>query len=278
MPVEIHVGTSFTLSYLPKMQEYRFLETFSQLQNVKLFAQIIDGDPDTVAKFSEMFPTIRFSGVPLLSYQVSEQMKTVACPQYGAFIDYVEDLGMNDYVFFIDADITVQRQFTEAELKKIKNEMPVIVSLNARGGHSMTEELMVLDPTAGPRLWQFRQTFGDIDRRPVFNCGVIGMNVSTWKRTLTTYKANYPVWSQMVKHHASVQWFLSFMFNSMGTTYRLADYNTDFVKDIHSHCHEATAIQFFGLKRRNGVIVRPNGNAVLFAHAHLHPRWQELLK
>lgn len=279
----IYVGAAFDEGYMGKMSQYQFLETLDQLGSfhsgsVRCFAQIMDGKEPLLSQLHEKFTNITFVCVPKKSYKLQEQMKILACPQYGAFLQFMGELNDNDYVFFVDGDITIQRPFTNDELTAFTlSPETCLLSLNGRGDHSMREELLAMCPEKKDTLWQFHQSFGNIDTMKVYNCGVIGMSALNWKRLLNDYTSLFSWASRMLTHHASVQWFISYIINTRG--YKIYDPFTDFVKDIHVNCHEDTSIQFFGLKRhpQTRQIFRQNGSLPMFAHAHLHPRWQHLL-
>lgn len=267
------VGTSFDEGYLPKMQQYSFLESLEWLNADYKFALVLDCRPELISDLGVKFKTIEFISVPKRSIRLPQQMALLACPQYGAFVEHVPSLRDDDYVFFIDGDITCQRQFHDFELARLRKDAKLLVSPNGRGDHSFHDELLVLDGAV--RMWQHEITYGDLRKLKVFNCGVIGQTVSEWKRTLSLFEKYFPTWS--LKHHASVQLHLCWLFQTQ--KFEMFDPWSRFPQRIHANCHEEDSIRFFGLSRRtDGIIVGPDGVPPLFAHAHLHPRWQHLLQ
>lgn len=271
--MKIHVGAAFDEGYMPKVTAYRFLETFDELKNAEKFVMLIDGSSQFVETLSTKYPTIKFFSVGKFDFRVPGQMRVTPSPQYGAFIDHTPWIEDGDYVFFIDGDITIQRQFTQEEIDAFtKDPDRAALTMNGRGNHSMATELLHLKPDA--QLWQFRKVFGDIDNMPIYNLGVMSMSGKEWRRFISIYEYHFEMWNRMLVHHAANQFFMTWIFNTQG--FKLYDPHSDFVKNIHSHCHEGSAIEYFGLKRKDGKIVRGN-DVVLLAHAHLHPMWQHLL-
>jgi len=271
----IHVGCAFDEKYIPKMKQYQFLETFSQLSGVGLFALVTDGKPELLDNLRQVFPTVRFESVKKSDYRVPGQMAVLPSPQYGAFIDHTPWVKDDDHVLFIDGDITVQRQFHREEIDRFTSEPArAALTMNARGDGSMLTELLHLYPQAP--VWQFEATFGPIARMPLYNLGVMGTTPPEWRRFLGIYERFFPEWDRMLRHHASNQFFMSWIWNTQD--FKMYDPQSEFVKNFHSHCHEADSIRYFGLKRdpRTGTIHR-NGQVVMLAHAHLHPAWQGLL-
>ena len=278
-----HVVTNFSQAYYGTMQQYHFLESYSQLRDVQKTAFVLDYKPEFLAWLKETFPSVNFIGKDKKTYKLQEQLADVPSLQYGEFIDDVPGLQDNDYVFFVDADATVQRQFTKDELETFACKPNLtFLTMNARGGHSLAEELMVLEQN--PKFDDLFKEFGNIEGLVCFNTGLIGNSPPNWRRARDYYIANFPRWHKLITHKAAVQWFESWMYQTQG--FELFDPHSEFVKNIHSHCHEATAIQFFGVKHdADGYLVRQTtyeplaGQTVpvLFAHAHLHPQWQHLL-
>lgn len=271
--MSIYVGTNFTQMYYPVIRQYRFLETLEALRGVEKFALVTDFRPEFMAWLQATFKTIRFIPFSMSKVSIPDQVTQVSSLQYGDFIDHVPGLADNDYVIFIDSDITIQRQFTEEELRTLEEQALTYLSLNARGNHSLTEELSVI--SQNPDLATIKIEFGDIDRMACFNTGVIGNQVTEWKRARDIYVESYPRWSKLIRHKAAVQWFESWLYQNRN--FKMFDPRSEFVKNIHAHCHEGSAIQFFGLKRdQEGMIVRGDV-PVLFAHAHYHEAWQHML-
>lgn len=271
--MKIHVGAAFDQGYMPKMAKYQFLDTFNALKNVEKFALVLDGSSDLIKNLSTRYPTINFFPVGKFDFRAAGQMRVTPSPQYGAFIDHTPWIKDDEYVFFIDGDITIQRQFHQNEIDSFtKNPDSVVATFNCRGDNSMRAELLHIKPDA--ELWKFRIAFGDIDSMPLYNLGVMSMSGREWRRFIDIYSRFFDEWDSMLRHHAANQFFMSWIFNTQD--FKLFDPSSDFVKNIHSHCHEGSAIEYFGLKRKNGMIVRGE-EVVMLPHAHLHPAWQHLL-
>jgi hypothetical protein len=270
----ICVATNFSQMYYPVIRQYKFLETFEALREVKKFALITDFRPEFLAWLRSTFKTIEFIPVDVSKLKLQEQLAQVSSLQYGEFIDLLPELKPEDYVIYIDSDITIQRQFTDVELNMFRaSPDATYLSLNARGNGTLTEELAVLNPN--PNLELIRSLFGDTDAYACYNTGVIGNCVHNWGMARDIYLKGFPSWKRAIAHKAAVQWFESWLYQTQG--FKLFDARSEFVKNIHAHCHEGSAIQFFGLKRdADGYIVRGDV-PVLFAHAHLHQSWQHLL-
>lgn len=270
----IHFGCAFDQAYIPKMWQYAFLQSFSALEGVEKFA-LVDVSDDIMRQLREMFPTIRFEMVRKTQYRVQGQIKVLPSPQYGAFIDFVPWVKDDDHVVFIDGDITVQRQLRQDEIDAFTKEPDrMAATMNARGDGSMKTELLHLNPKLSNQLWMFEKVFGDLSK-PLYNLGVMGLNPPEWRRFLKIYEDNFDFWDSMLRHHASNQFFMSYMLNNLG--FKLYDPTSDFVKNFHAHCHEADSIRYFGLKRGPDGRIMRGSEAVLLAHAHLHPSWQHLL-
>ena len=269
--MNIHVGTSFTESYYPKVAEYQFLESLSAMQSIKRFVILFDVSDDFVSSLREKFVNINFIRPERKWYKLQEQLNLVACLQYGEFIDYIPDVHPADYIFFVDADMTIQRSFARPELTIIE-EHPhhTLLQMNLHANETLREELGMLGVHDIDRI---ESKFGDTTKLRCFNAGVIGQSPQRWRKARDFYMENFPEWNKYIAHHASTQWFQSWMYQTQG--FFLHDPASDFVKNIHSHAHLWTAVKDFGIRKDdNGFVVRDSIAGpipVIFAHSHFNP-------
>jgi hypothetical protein len=268
--MNIHVGASFTESYYPKVAEYCFLESLNDMEGVKKFVILFDVSTDFYSDLVAKFKNIKFVRTERSWYKLQEQLNLVACLQYGEFIDYVPDLKDDDYLFFVDADMTVQRTFDVNERQVIlEHPHHTLLQMNLHANETLREELGMLGVGDVARI---ESKFGDTSKLLCFNAGVIGQSPQRWRKARDFYMANFPEWNKYIAHHASTQWFQSWMYQTQG--FFLHKPMSDFVTGIHAHAHLWTSVRDFRIRKDdNGFVVRDTIAGpvpVIFAHSHFN--------
>ena len=237
---------------------------------VKRFVILFDVSNDFYDDLVSKFKNIKFVRTERSWFKLQEQLNLVACLQYGEFIDYVPELYENDYVFFVDADMTIQRSFSAHEAETIENHPHhTILQMNLHANETLREELGMLGVHDIERI---ESKFGDTSKFLCFNAGVIGQSPARWRKARDFYMANFPEWNKYISHHASTQWFQSWMYQSQG--FFLYSPMTEFLILIHAHAHLWTSVRDFRIRKdENGFVVRDTitgPTPVIFAHSHFN--------
>ena len=243
----------------------------------------VEWSSEALAALRKAAPSVEVVSVGSNICTLPEAWKLIKTVQYGDFLNSVQDLKEDDYVFFIDADITIQRSFYQHEVDALLADTnKVYATFNARGDNSLWTELQVLGYKGHPMT--INQCFPNIRTLPCYNGGVLGMSPANWRKLRDQYKSHFKFWNTLVSHHASVQFFISYLLGSR--SFKMHDASQWWVKDISSHCHEEDSIKFFNIARGlDGGIYRRDDRSgqigwapVMLAHAHLHTAWQHLLQ
>lgn len=152
------------------------------------------------------------------------------CAEGGEFLDYF-DFDPTDVIIHIDADTTMQRPFSDEELKMLSDleHGQIAGSYHAIPVITLGEELKALrlqEPEKNvlkhfPRHWD----------RPVFCSGLIVATAKTYRDTIyNQYLKRVEVMTMLFNHHAGGQWLMNYvayefaMFVDFGRVFAHADW------------------------------------------------------
>lgn len=186
------------------------------------------------------------------------------CAEGGEFLDYF-DFDIHDIIIHIDADMVMQREFTDEELNKVKG----IKGATVMGSfHTIPktdlygEYIKLLSPSEEYARQVFRKSW-DL---PVFCAGLIVARVMTYRAIRTHYMAMIDDMIKVFKHHAAGQWIMSYIvgnffnYEDLGYVFHNAEWF------INTNASEGP---------NNKLVYRGNGKeeVVLFNHTKFLRHW-----
>lgn len=132
------------------------------------------------------------------------------CLQHGDFLDALNALSHRDTVIFTDADMIMQRPFTDTELYEFNmlGKDEVLLAINGAKGQTLFEEAGLLEPKC--EMWVVDALFPGWQELPVWNCGVIVARVETYRRLHDMVRALLPVAESCFGHYAVIQWVICY--------------------------------------------------------------------
>jgi len=141
------------------------------------------------------------------------------CCEGGEFLDYF-DYSDDDVIVHIDADMIVQRDFNENELR-ILSELKfgdVLGNINTNPYTHLREEYWKLKPKKG--LLYTQRMFPNFWNEPIFCAGVVVCTAKTYKEVIYNhYLSNIELMISLFDHHAAGQWLMNYICNDRGMVY-----------------------------------------------------------
>lgn len=210
----IYIGTSITLNMLGNHTDY--LDSIQKHSNFRNFVLCCGFNPEKFG-LSQKYPKINFKEISL------EKIKTRAqngwpenrpgflTLQSGEFIDYL-DLDNDDIVIFTDYDITMQRDFSDAELKLINNinNETFLMQWDSFPTTNLYDYFPALAPKKKPDEWQndFSISLKEMNS---FNTGVLVARVSAYRKLWSEFKKLTEKMTSYFSRHAAVQFIDCFI-------------------------------------------------------------------
>lgn len=161
--------------------------------------------PDPTAAWRYTDPQVEYASCQLeklSSYRTDwpTNRKFYVCAEGGDFLEYF-DFYANEIIIHIDADMVMQRPFTDQELKEIyvwtKGDQ-VASTYNSYPYGTMSEERVKIGGNliAG-------------EDQPVFNCGMICCNASTYYKLRIEFNRRFNEITKECSHHATGQYLIN---------------------------------------------------------------------
>jgi len=198
---EIILATGSDEKYYQRALPY--LKSVSRYSTLENFCFCVDFEPTAM--------------VESVAYEVVDPARLVAplnnaCLQHGEFVRIV-DFHPSDVVIFTDADLRMQRAFTEDELSEFLalNADSFMVGFNAGPRDTLRKEahrlgLLKSEP-------ELEDAFGNLDS-PCYNVGVAAARAECWDFICGLYAELFPEISTFFAHVARQQWLISWIVNS----------------------------------------------------------------
>lgn len=212
------LATSTNEAYWPRAEKcLRSYAEYSQLDN---WALCIDCDPDPNFCFFHDFTFNRVNSselpLPLNNW----------CLQDGSFLPYIPG-DPSEVIIYTDADLTMQRPFSDAELATLRNLQPgqFFVGYNAGPSDTLADEACRLGMKKS--YAELDDMFGPL-KFSCFNWGCVAATRETWERICAIYVRLFPVVDQYLNHVAKQQWLLSWI---------VSEYFTHIPMPTSFHCH-----------------------------------------
>lgn len=220
---EIYLVTGLNESYLSKADKY--IESMNQNSNVRNI--VITLDFEIPKNYQERYSRVRF--VKLSSADVKSQNPN-SCMQHGGFLSALNFVDPSDIVIYTDADIKVQRAFSNSELDTLCSfcHGDVGVGYNKDENDLLTDEAQNLKPKIS--LEELNKHYPGIYRLKTFNTGVIVATKKTYERLYELYNEHWESFSKMFNHYAKQQWLLSYLIQKHFSVKILSNL-------VHTHGH-----------------------------------------
>lgn len=262
---KIYVGGGCSESYIPRAEQFRFFESLNAIASEKIetFVICLDWTMDKKAEHALKYRNITFINVDRSTLKA---VSPVGCLQHGAFIEDLAAsfrLDHDDYVIYTDADLAVQRPFTDEEIRQLKQGF-VMVGENWHEDETLHEEIQALGVQVP--LYEIYRMFIDYDQLFCFNTGVLGMTVEDWLQLYKIYARKYPLVDRWMSHYAKQQWLICWILQTQG--FRRFPHTSDLVRGIHVHGHEpnrAMRLTRAGVEKQGDTYVF-QGKPIVFAH------------
>lgn len=188
------------------------------------------------------------------------------CVQHGDWLHSPKlqaELNPTDVVVFTDGDMLLQRGLNDSELMLLRTlqDNEVYIGRNKDLNDTLADEAERIQPTPGYRISGVPDT-----KNPVYNGGVIAMQVQTWLRFYSLYKGHWPVFQDYFHHYAKGQWLISWILGRFGFNVMM--------QPLSFHCHNHYPTPPESSQDAQGV-VSANGQVVLFKHFQPYGhKWQ----
>ncbi len=148
--------------------------------------------------------------------------------QHGRALDAIPDLGADETVVQVDADIEVQRDLTDAEVVALNcmDERDFLIGPNAGPNDTLGNEAWRIGmdgrPFAGDEHWK---------GRPVFNCGAMAAKPAAWRSLRDLYERHFTEMVQRSRHRCRCQWLQSWCLSRLGLWVQ------EMPRSMHAHGH-----------------------------------------
>ena len=200
----IYLVTGINESYLSKASTY--IETLHQNSNVRNVVITLDFEIPKV--YQEKYSQVSF--IEMSSANVESQNANF-CMQHGGFLSALDFVGAHDIVIFTDADIKLQRSFSNTELNTLGGfrHGDVGIGYNKDENDLLIDEAQNLNPTIS--LEELNKHYPGICQLKTFNTGVIVATKKTYEELYELYNKHWGNFSKMFNHYAKQQWLLSYL-------------------------------------------------------------------
>lgn len=217
-------------------------------------------DANYLVHVSNNHATLKYNRIQvaqLLPEQCQAWEPSWPCVQHGDWLHsekLKQRLDMTDVVVFTDGDMLMQRPLNDSELMLLRTlqDNEVFMGRNKDEHDTLKAEAERIQPTMHFRLAQVPDQDGII-----YNGGVIAMQVQTWLRFYSIYKAHWPIFQTYFNHYAKGQWLISWILNRFGFNMLMQPLT------FHQHNHYPTAPNTSIDEQGN---VYHNGQLSLFKH------------
>ena len=177
--------------------------------------------------------------------------------QHGRFLDALPDVQDDRLYLLSDADILIQRDFTEAELQRFAGYDLETFGAGWNGGErdNLIQESVRIDMKASPQ-----ELFGpefSWKNMPCYNTGVVIMRGRAWKRLRDLYESRVERFWKLASYRTRTQWLVNWCLHRLGM-------KADILPgSLHLHGHLGVPA---GASVAGGIL-RHYGQTVLFRHA-----------
>lgn len=199
----LHVGTAITLDYVSRALGY--LESLHRMPVPSKFCVCLGFLPSE--ELRARFPSIRFI------HRARDCVESYGMIQHGPWLDVCPWIADGDLCVFTDADMTIQRGFSEEELSRFASYDDRTLGLGLNAGPHDTLQFEAdrtgfSDPSgAYPGPWS---------QIPVYNCGVIIARASLFRQLRAAYDAEAPRFHAMAHDRARCQWLICYLVHRAG--------------------------------------------------------------
>lgn len=178
----LHLGTAVTEDYVEAARS--FLASTQRVSGVSKFC--VTPGYDWIERDKPRFPGIAFYPLDLAEAIDCCSLEFV-CLQHGTFLDALTGVDEDDVCLLLDGtDIVIQRDLTAEERALLDlGDNEVAVGWNGGPEDTLRQEWDRLDPKVS--LATAEAAFGQLDKIPVYNCGVLAMRASTWDLVRAVY-------------------------------------------------------------------------------------------
>lgn len=191
------LATCINEGYYSRAKPYlKSVEKYSQIDNICLTLDFLPECTDRIDYYHVDSTRVR---LPLNNY----------CLQHGEFLDWV-DTNDDDVILFTDADLRMQRPFTDDELNWMRSFKTGQISCGYNAGplDTLAAEAQRLGMRCS--MTELSERYGNLIQ-PCYNVGVTVARRDTWERLCNIYVDMYPDCQPLFHHVASQQWLLSWI-------------------------------------------------------------------
>lgn len=231
-----------TENYLSRARP--FLASLARLESVERVCVCLGFIPSI--ELRQEFPHVTFRSMPM------HWSADGGIMQSGRWLDALPDVDDDRLYLLSDADIIVQRDFTEAELARFGqyDRETFGAGWNAGEGDDLIAE-------AGRMGMTDCRLFDGCYRTPCWNTGVLVMCGHAWKRVRDLFESRVERFWKVNPHRSRCQWLVCYCLHKLGLkTHVLSG-------SLHSHGHHGMPI---GVNFRQGVAYYGD-EVVVFRHA-----------
>ncbi len=177
------------------------------------------------------YPTQRFA-VPLPANRTK-------CMQHGEFLKYVVTTTPNDLAIFTDADMLMQRSFTDGELDLFASlgRDEILIGQNDQPTDTLVQEAALLKHYEPHSALQLEHVYDTLNRALpgwqeclIGNTGVVVARIDTWRRLHDLARALLPLCESLFSHYAALQFCICYCAGRWLRMHRLP-------LTIHTHGH-----------------------------------------
>lgn len=182
-----------------------FLCSLSEIDSVK--KKIITVDFAVSEKYKEIFKYISFCEMKMPD---TNSFKMI---QHGAFLDSIPDILDDEILIVSDADIFVQRDFYESELRQINSlgDNEIFIGVNDGYYDSLEKEANRI------QLYPHEVFFNNLNKNlPLRNCGLMIARVSVLKRIRKEYEKNCLDFYNLTSHRSRCQYLINWCIHKLG--------------------------------------------------------------
>ena len=241
------VVTVVTENYLSRAKP--FLKSLGVLWGVDRVCVCLGFLPSLAVR--QDYPHVQFRSMPL------HWSTDNGISQHGRFLDALPNVQDDRLYLLSDADILVQRDFTEAELRHFAgyDAETFGAAWNAGEGDNLLEEARRISMSFSPHEETlFPLPYSDI---PCFNTGVLLMRGRAWKRLRDLYESRVERFWKLASYRTRTQWLVNWCLYRLGMKVDILP------GSLHSHGHLGVPS---GANIRDGFLYCGD-DLVLFRHA-----------
>jgi len=193
----LHVGTSITENYVPHAM--RFLDTLNRTPVGDRFCVTFGFENDTLKnRYSE----VRFAVLPETTI-----VNSFGTMPWGGWIDATPWIDNDDMCVFSDADVVIQRNWTNGELERFSTYDANTIGMGSNKGSSDT----LGDEAHRIRFVDHKGDYGDWAHLPCFNGGFLIARASVFKRFRKEYDRESIRFHAINNNPSRCQWLMNWI-------------------------------------------------------------------